>query len=247
MVSQAIIAFFIILFIIFLIILSLNGILSRLIDGVLTKENFTSRFSQENFISQITGMETRDEAKISKSDSAESVNRKVPLKVHTERGYDQNNFQVPNDIPLSQTSYAYYINKYYINPKINDGIDEDMEILGNANIKKPAFLYDGIWKRDVKSQGDYQRINWVPTHPINEHNGMLSIDKMLEQARSKPMPDEIKYNSCNTNDLPFWEYDKVCEDDLNGELTGAVTQKCDQKYKSDEIVCFPIYLDPLTN
>jgi hypothetical protein len=241
MVSQALTAFFIILFIIFLIILSLNGILSRLIDGVVSNKS-------ETFVSQITGMETRDESKIMNKNDQKSVDRKIPLKVHTERGYEQNNFQVPNDIPLSQTSYAYYINKYYMNPKINDSVDEDMEIVGNANIKKPALLYDGIWKRDVKSRNDYQRIDWIPTNSINENNGMLSIDKMLEQARLKPMPDDMKYHLCNTNDLPFWEYDKICEDgDVKSELTGAVNQKCEQKYKSDEIVCFPIYLDPLTN
>lgn len=246
MVSQAITAFFIILFIIFIIILSINGVLSRLIDGVVSNNS-------ETFISQITGMETRDESKIMNNNDQNSVNRKIPLKVHTERGYEQNNFQVPNDIPLSQTSYAYYINKYYMNPKINQSVDEDMEIVGNANIKKPAFLFDGIWKRDVKSRGDYQRINWIPTNgtsfnKINEESsGMLSIDKMLEQARSKPMPNEMKYDMCNTNDLPFWEYDKICESNMKSDLTGEVNQKCDQKYKDDNIVCFPIYLDPLTN
>jgi hypothetical protein len=246
MVEQAITGFFIILFIIFIIIISLNGILNRLVDGVL------SGGKTENFVSQITGLETRDDLNMVSNDDNKNVNRKIALKVHTENGYNQNNFQVPNDIPLSQTSYAYYINKYYMNKDINKSVDEDMEIVGNANIEKPDFLFDGIWKRDVKSQNDYQRIHWVPTKGTSfskmngEKRGKLSIDKMLEQARLKPMPEETKFSLCNLNTMPFWDYDKLCEPNMKSELAGNVNQTCDQKFKDDDIVCFPIYLDPLS-
>jgi hypothetical protein len=124
-----------------------------------------------------------------------------------------------------------------MNPKINQSVDNDMEILGNANIQKPDFLYDGIWKRNVKSQSDYQRASWAPAHPINEKRGALSIDGMLKVARNQPMPNEVEGNECFTKDMPFWEYDKICEPNVN--------QKCDVEYKTDDIKCFQIYLDPL--
>ncbi len=238
MVSQAITAFFIILFVLFILILIFNGILNKLIDGVVGD-------SKENFISQITGLETSDEKKM-KYDENE-VNRKIPLITHREKGYNQNNYQVASDIPLSQTSYPYFINKYYINPNINKSVDEDMEIHDSVNINKPDFLYDGIWKPNYRNAGDYQRTNWTPVHPINESRGKLGINKLLEQARSKPMPNEMAFNLCNTNPLPFNEFDKLCESSMTSELTGTVNDKtCTKNKKDDDIVCFQIYLDPLS-
>jgi hypothetical protein len=242
MVSQAITAFFIILFVIFIIILIFNGILNKLIDGVITD-------SKENFISKITGLETSNEKKIkyASETGANEVNRKIPLITHREKGYNQNNFQVASDIPLSQTSYPYFINKYYINPNINKSVDEDMEIHDSVNINKPDFLYDGIWKPNYRNAGDYQRTNWSPVHPINESRGKLGINKLLEQARSKPMPNEMEFNLCNTNPLPFNEFDKLCESSMNSELTGIVNDKrCTKDKKDDDIVCFQVYLDPLS-
>ncbi len=231
MVEQAITAFFIILFIIFIIILAINGILSRLIDGVITSPSAKT----ENFKSEITGLETRDEQKM--------VNRGIPLKVHSERGYQQNNFQVPSDIPLSQTSYAYYINKYFMNPKINASVDSDMEIVGNANIEKPDFLYDGIWKRNVKSRNDDQRIEWIPTNGINEKRGKLSIDNMLAQARIKPMPEMVEGTPCNSGNFdPYW----VCDHESN-LMSSSGDLNCHKRHKEDDMVCFDVYLDPLSN
>ncbi len=240
MVEQAITAFFIILFVIFILILIFNGILNKLVDGVISNKN-------ENFVSQITGFETRDEKKYNLMDDSQSVNRKIPLITHREKGYNQNNFQVASDIPLSQTSYPYFINKFYINSNINKSVDEDMEIHDTVNIDKPEFLYDGIWKPNYKNIGDYQRTNWTPVHPINESRGKLGINKLLEQARSKPMPNEMAFNLCNTNPLPFNEFDKLCESSMTSELTGVMNNKsCTKDKKDDDIVCFQVYLDPLS-
>lgn len=239
MVSQAITAFFIILFVLFILILIFNGILNKLVDGVIGGD------SKENFISQITGLETSNEKSI-KYDSNE-VNRKIPLITHREKGYNQNNYQVASDIPLSQTSYPYFINKFYSNPNINKSVDEDMEIYDSVNINKPDFLYDGIWKPNYRNAGDYQRTNWTPVHPINESRGKIAVNKLLEQARIKPMPEQMEFNFCNTNPLPFNEFDKLCESSMNNELTGVVNDKhCTKKNKDDDIVCFQVYLDPLS-
>jgi hypothetical protein len=233
MVTQAITAFFIILFVIFILILLFNGILNKLIDGVIINENF---------ISKITGLETKDENK-----EENNVNRKIPLKINSDKSYNLNNYQVASDIPLSQTSYPYFINKYYINDNINKSVDEDMEIVNSVNINKPDFLYDGIWKPNYKNMGNYQRTFWTPVHPINESRGKLAINKLLEQARIKPMPNEMEFNLCNTNPLPFNEFDKLCESNMNSELTGIVDNKsCQNNKKEDDIVCFDVYLDPLS-
>ncbi len=236
MVTQAISAFFIILFVIFILILIFNGILNKLVDGIIGS-------GKENFISKITGLETKDEQK----NKSESVNRKIPLKINSDKSYNLNNYQVASDIPLSQTSYPYFINKFYINKNINKSVDEDMEIVNSVNINKPDFLYDGIWKPNYKNMGNYQRTFWSPTHPINEHRGKLAINKLLEQARVKPMPKDMEFNYCNTNPLPFNEFDKLCESHMDSELTGIVNNKmCNKNKKEDDIVCFDVYLDPLS-
>ncbi len=184
-------------------ILLFNGVLNHLVDGVIQKK--------ENFVSQITGLETSDEKNNLENDS--NVNKRILLKEHTEKGYNQNNFQVANDIPLSQTSYAYYINK-------------------------PDYLYDGIWRADYVNKDDYQRVNWVLTHPINESRGKLGVNKLFEQMKMKPMPNDMKYMCCETNPQPFYAYDKLCEKNQKG---------CDDEFKNDDIVCFAQYLDPMTN
>ena len=237
MVSQAITAFFIILFVLFILILIFNGILNKLVDGVIGGD------SKENFISQITGLETSDEKKITYA-SKDEVNRKIPLISHREKGYHQNNYQVASDIPLSQTSYPYFINKFYSNQNINKSVDEDMEIHDSVNINKPDFLYDGIWKPNYRNAGDYQRTNWTPVHPINESRGKIAINKLLEQARIKPMPEQMEFNLCNTNPMPFNEFDKLCESSMSSELTGS--KSCTKDKKDDDIVCFQVYLDPLS-
>lgn len=244
MVTQAITAFFIILFIIFIFILMFNGLLNKLIDGVVGDSN-------ENFISQITGLETSNERKIKYDDDflhpkqvKNEVNRKIPLITHREKGYNTNNYQVASDIPLSQTSYPYFINKFYINSNINKSVDEDMEIHDSVNINKPDFLYDGIWKPNYRNIGDYQHTHWTPVHSINESRGKIAVNKLLEQARIKPMPNEMAFNLCNTNPMPFNEFDKLCESNMTSELTGVINDKSCKK--DDDIVCFQIYLDPLS-
>ncbi len=228
MLDKALTIFFVILIIMAFTILLFNGVLNHLVDGVIQKK--------ENFVSQITGLETSDEKNNLENDS--NVNKRILLKEHTEKGYNQNNFQVANDIPLSQTSYAYYINKYYINKNINKSVDEDMEILDSVNINKPDYLYDGIWRADYVNKDDYQRVNWVLTHPINESRGKLGVNKLFEQMKMKPMPNDMKYMCCETNPQPFYAYDKLCEKNQKG---------CDDEFKNDDIVCFAQYLDPMTN
>ncbi len=240
MVTQAITAFFIILIILFILILIFNGILNKLVDGVIGD-------SKENFISHITGLETSNEKKNTLNDDGMRVNRKIPLITHQEKGYNMNNYQVASDIPLSQTSYPYFINKFYINPNINKSVDEDMEIHDSVNINKPDFLFDGIWKPNYRNAGDYQRTNWTPVHPINESRGEIAINKLLEQARIKPMPEQMEFNLCNTNPMPFNEFDKLCESNMTSELTEIINDKnCTKNRKDDDIVCFQIYLDPLS-
>lgn len=226
--QQAMIVFFSILFLIFLFVFSMNGILSYLIDGVIQKEGF---------VSEITGEKTEGEKRHGfEEDNVCTVNKKNKLILHDEKGYDQLNFQVATDIPLSQTSYSDYINKYYINKKINTSVDPDMEVHGTMNMEKPDFYYDGIWKPSYKNQGDYQRVKWSLTKEKGSR-GKLDIDKLLQQVGSKPMPEEMKYEMCNTNTLPFNDFDRIChKESMDG---------CETEYKTDDIKCFEMLLDPM--
>ena len=236
MLPQAITIFFVILLLIGFVYIIFHTVLNRMIDGVI--ESGSSGSGKETFISRITGMETKEDKK---------VNKAVVLREHALNAYNQNNFQVANDIPLSQTSYAYFINKFFINKDKNTSVDPEMntELMGQVNIPKPELLYDGIWKADYKSRGDYQRVDWRPVHPINEHRGEQSVDKMFEQLKVKPMPDSsfrFETSCCGLNTEPFWQYDMICDSKADSKCVDGKNE-----YKTDDIVCFPVYLDPMTN
>ena len=239
MLPQAITIFFVILLLIGFIYIIFHTVLNRMIDGVLESPGGGSSGSdKETFVSRITGMETKEDRK---------VNKAVVLREHALKAYNQNNFQVANDIPLSQTSYAYFINKFFINKDKNTSVDPEMntELMGAVNIPKPELLYDGIWKADYKSHGDYQRVDWRPVHPINEHRGEQSVDKMFEQLKVKPMPDSsfrFETSLCGLNTEPFWQYDMICDSKADSNCVDGKNE-----YKTDDIVCFPVYLDPMTH
>jgi hypothetical protein len=234
MMQQALTLFFSVLLIIFLFMFTLNSMLDYLVTGVIGK-------GHEGFTSEITGTKTEDEMPRGVEEDEDQlcgVNKKTKLILHDEKGYDQLNFQVANNMPLSQATYANYINKYYINQKINTSVDSDMEIHGKINLQKPDFYYDGVWKPDYKNQGDYQKVTWsLSKKDVSSSRGKLGVDKLLEQVSLKPMPEEMKYKMCDTNTMPFNDFDRICHKESMDE--------CSTEYKTDDMVCFQPILDPM--
>lgn len=233
--QQALTLFFSVLLIIFLFMFTMNSMLDYLVSGVIGT-------GKEGFTSEITGSNTEDEKPRGAEEDEDNVcgvNKKTKLVLHDEKGYDQLNFQVATGAPLTQATYADYINKYYINQKINRAVDSDMEIHGNVNLQKPDFYYDGVWKPDYKNQGDYQKVTWSLTSgPKSEPGrGKLGVDRLLEQATLKPMPEEMKYKMCDTNTMPFNDFDRICHKESMDE--------CSTEYKTDDMVCFQPILDPM--
>jgi hypothetical protein len=155
---------FFILFI-FLSIASLNYILRRMIDNVLSKnENF------ENFKNE----EILDNCIINPLDEC----KKMDLE-----GNNNLNFQNAVNIPLSQNYYKDYIGYIYMNEEEKN----NNELLnGKYCLKKSKLLYDGIWESNIINESPYKYEKWNLTND-NLTDGYYCSNKLIEINKDLPL------------------------------------------------------------
>ena len=163
MISLLFAIIFFILFI-FLCIVGGNHLLRKIIDNVLSTENFENQ-------SRISLNKYSNDLIINPIDDCKKID---------EISQNNLNFQTATNIPLSPYKYKNFIGSIYIDNDENNN-KNNVDNINNEKycLKKNKLLYDGIWNPIIKKDSPYEYEKWDLTNG-DISDGYYCSDKLIE-------------------------------------------------------------------